>query len=86
MAEPEVVCLTTTNTLQEAHTLADALEREGIYCQVVGDYLTGVYGVGLPGMCLEVWVRRESLRKAQIILREYHRGMAAARGAIPSGR
>jgi hypothetical protein len=45
-----------------------ALEREGIRCRVVGEYLTAGYGGGVAGMYPEVWVHVEDLKKARAIL------------------
>jgi hypothetical protein len=64
-----VVRLARVWTLQEAYLWRSLLEREGIPSRVVGDYLTDGFGVGVPGMCPEVWVCDHHLDKARRILR-----------------
>jgi hypothetical protein len=69
MTASEIVRLASFGTLVEAHACRLALEQEGIRCQVVGDYLTAGYGLGLlPGTYAEVWVRHEDLDRARAIL------------------
>src|SRR5260221_5683448 len=53
----------------EAHIWKQALEDEGIRCEVMGEYLDSSIG-DVPGMYPEVWVHREDLAHAQEILRE----------------
>jgi hypothetical protein len=72
MQQDEIVCLATASTPVEAHVWREALEAEGIRCQVVGDYLDA--GVGdIPGIRPEVWVHHEDLERARAIL-EAHPG------------
>jgi hypothetical protein len=68
MADDIIVRLASAATLQEAYAWRVLLEQEGIRCQVVGDYLTEGYGVGVPGMYPEVWIHRDDLEKARAIL------------------
>jgi hypothetical protein len=54
----------------QAHIWQQALEQEGIRCQVLGDYLDA--GIGdIPGMMAEVWVDAADLARAEAILREH---------------
>lgn len=54
----------------EAHIWHQALEEEGIRCQVLGDYLDA--GVGdIPGIETEVWVEAADLARAEAILRQH---------------
>lgn len=54
----------------EAHIWQQALEQEGIRCQVLGDYLDA--GVGdIPGIEAEVWVKAADLERAEAILRKH---------------
>ena len=56
----------------QAHIWQQALEQEGIRCQVLGDYLDA--GIGdIPGMGAEVWVETADLARAKAIL-DHHRG------------
>jgi hypothetical protein len=68
MRQQEIVRLTSASTLQEAHGIRSALEDNGIRCEVVGEYLTVNYGVGVPGMYPEIWVFRDDLDRASAIL------------------
>jgi hypothetical protein len=78
MQNDEIVCLATASNPQEAHTWRQALEDEGIRCQVVGDYLDA--GVGdIPGFRAELWVHREDVEKARTLL-EAHQGSRAGGG------
>jgi len=63
----------------EAHVWRQALEDEGIRCQVLGDYLDA--GIGdVPGMMAEVWVGAADAARAEAILREHQgRSEQAAR-------
>jgi hypothetical protein len=71
---PEVVRLATAANPAEAYILKEALEDERIRCTVVGDYLEA--GVGdIPGLRPEIWVNKDSLARAEEILRE-HRAAA----------
>ncbi len=63
----DVVRLTTAANPVQAHLLEQALEAEGIRCQVVGDYLDA--GIGdIPGVRPEIWVHRSDLAAAQAVL------------------
>ena len=54
----------------QAHIWQQALQEEGIRCQVLGDYLDA--GIGdIPGMTAEVWVESEDLARAEAILRQH---------------
>ena len=68
----------------QAHIWQQALQREGIRCQVLGDYLDA--GIGdIPGMGAEVWVEAAHLPRAEAIL-DQRRGRseeAAQREVIP---
>ena len=56
----------------QAHIWQQALQEEGIRCQVLGDYLDA--GIGdIPGMGAEVWVEAADLARAEAIL-DHHRG------------
>ena len=56
----------------QAHIWQQALQQEGIRCQVLGDYLDA--GIGdIPGMGAEVWVEAADLARAEAIL-DQHRG------------
>jgi nucleotide-binding universal stress UspA family protein len=58
-----------------AHIWQQALEQEGIRCQVLGDYLDA--GIGdIPGFSAEVWVETADLARAEAILRQ-HRDRSA---------
>lgn len=52
----------------QAHIWQQALQGEGIRCQVLGDYLDA--GIGdIPGMTAEVWVEAADAARAEVILR-----------------
>ena len=54
----------------QAHIWQQALEQEGIRCQVLGDYLDA--GIGdIPGISAEVWVAAADLARAETILRQH---------------
>ena len=54
----------------QAHIWQQALEQEGIRCQVLGDYLDA--GIGdIPGFSAEVWVETADLARAEAILRQH---------------
>jgi hypothetical protein len=66
----EIVRLATASSPQEAHLWRQALEDEGIHCQVVGEYLGG-FGIVPPGHPVpELWVHREQAERAQAVLEE----------------
>ena len=51
----------------QAHIWQQALQQEGIRCQVLGDYLDA--GIGdVPGILAEVWVRAGDFVRAEAIL------------------
>src|SRR5205823_3847137 len=65
----DVVRLTTASNPAQAHILEQALAAAGIRATVVGDYLDA--GIGdIPGVQPEVWVRREDLARALVVLEE----------------
>ena len=54
------------NSIQ-AHIWQQALQQEGIRCQVLGDYLE--VGIGnIPGIGAEVWVEATDFARAEAIL------------------
>ena len=64
----DLVRLTTAANSFQAHIWQQGLEREGIRCQVLGDYLDG--GIGdIPGITAEIWVEPADLARAEAILR-----------------
>ncbi len=73
MSRGKVVRLSTASSLQEAHLWKSVLEREGISCEVVGDYLTTGLGVGHVGMYPEIWVHQEDLERARAVLQTYQK-------------
>jgi Putative prokaryotic signal transducing protein len=67
---PDLVRLATAINPFEAHIWQQALEEEGIRCQVLCDYLDA--GVGdIPGIAAEVWVEAADLDRAEAILRRH---------------
>ena len=55
----------------QAHIWEQALQQEGIRCEVLGDYLDA--GIGnIPSVSAEVWVEACHERRANAILRRYH--------------
>ena len=70
--EHEVVRLAEASNPFQAHIWQQALQQEGIRCQVLGDYLDA--GIGdIPGVGAEVWVEAADLARAEAIL-NHHRG------------
>ena len=64
----EIVRLVTASRPQEAHLWRQALEDEGVRCQVVGEYL-GSFGVVYPGHPVpELWVHQEDAERARAVL------------------
>jgi hypothetical protein len=56
----------------QAHIWQQALQEEGIRCQVLGDYLEA--GIGdIPGIGAEVWVETADLARAEAILDQHRR-------------
>lgn len=74
----DLVRLATAVNPFEAHIWQQALEEEGIRCQVLGDYLDA--GVGdIPGIEAEVWVEAADRDRAETVLRQHrNRGADAA--------
>ena len=68
----EIVRLAAAANPFQAHIWQQALQQEGIRCQVLGDYLGA--GIGdIPGLGAEVWVEAADLARAEAIL-DQHRG------------
>lgn len=66
----DFVRLATAANPFQAHIWQQGLEREGICCQVLGDYLDG--GIGdIPGITAEIWVEPADLARAEAILRQH---------------
>lgn len=66
----DVVRLAAAANPFQAHIWQQALEQEGIRCQVLGDYLDA--GIGdIPGFSAEVWVETADLPRAEEILRQH---------------
>lgn len=66
----DLVRLSTAVNPFQAHIWQQALEEEGIRCQVLGDYLDA--GVGdIPGIEAEVWVEAVDRERAEAILRQH---------------
>ena len=66
----EVVRLAAAANSFQAHIWQQALEQEGIRCQVLGDYLDA--GIGdIPGFSAEVWVETADLARSEAILRHH---------------
>ncbi len=56
----DLVRLTTVANSFQAHIWKQGLEREGIRCHVLGDYLDS--GIGdIPGITAEIWVEPTDL-------------------------
>jgi hypothetical protein len=71
--DENIICLAHASTPAEAHIWQNALEAEGIRCEVVGDFLDS--GIGdVPGVRPEIWVRQEDAERAREIIEE-HRGI-----------
>jgi nucleotide-binding universal stress UspA family protein len=60
-----------------AHIWQQALEQEGIHCQVLGDYLDAGLG-DIPGFSAEVWVETADLARAEAILRQHRDSLEEA--------
>jgi hypothetical protein len=68
--EHNLVRLATAANSFLAHIWQQGLEREGIRCQVLGDYLDG--GIGdIPGITAEIWVEPADLARAEALLRQH---------------
>jgi hypothetical protein len=66
----DVVRLSSASNPALAHIWQQALEQEGIRCQVLGDYLDAGLG-DIPGFSAEVWVETADLARAEAILRQH---------------
>ncbi|HWG45853.1 MAG TPA: DUF2007 domain-containing protein [Gemmataceae bacterium] len=65
-----LVRLATAANPFQAHIWQQALQEEGIRCQVLGDYLDA--GIGdIPGIGAEVWVEAGDLERAEKTLRQH---------------
>jgi hypothetical protein len=54
----------------QAHIWQQALQQEGIRCQVLGEYLDG--GIrDIPGLEAELWVSAADLDRAESVLRQH---------------
>ena len=73
----DVVRLASAANPALAHIWQQALEQEGIRCQVLGDYLDAGFG-DIPGLSAEVWVETTDLARAEAILREHQERSEAA--------
>jgi hypothetical protein len=68
--QPRIARLTAATNPFQAHVWQQALEREGIRCHVLGDYLDA--GIGdIPGLGAEVWVEAIDLVRAEEVLRRH---------------
>ena len=65
-----LVRLTAAANSVQAHIWQQGLEREGVRCQVLGDYLGGGLG-DIPGITAEVWVEPADLARAEAILLQH---------------
>lgn len=77
----DVVRLAAAANPFQAHIWQQALEQEGIRCQVLGDYLDAGLG-DVPGFSAEVWVETADLARAEAILRQ-HRDLSEEAAAQP---
>lgn len=66
----QLVRLTAAANSVQAHIWQQGLEREGIRCQVLGDYLGSGLG-DIPGITAEIWVESADLARAEAILRQH---------------
>jgi len=66
----DIVRIATAANPFQAHIWQQALQQQGIRCQVVGDYLGE--GIGdIPGIAAEVWVYSADVALAEAILQEH---------------
>ena len=66
----DLVRLATAGNSVLAHIWQQALQDEGIHCQVLGDYLD--VGIGdISGITAEVWVEAGDAARAEAILRQH---------------
>lgn len=76
-AGDEIVCIARAGTPAEAHIMQNALQEEGIECNVVGDMLDA--GIGnVPGLQAELWVHRRDAERAAEILQRHAAGYEMA--------
>jgi uncharacterized protein (DUF302 family) len=74
--QPDLVRLAAAANPFQAHIWQQALERKGIRCQVLGDYLDA--GIGdIPGITSEIWVEPADAERAEAFLREHQGGSDA---------
>jgi hypothetical protein len=77
--DDEIVHLASAVNPVEAHVWKQALDEEGIRSRVVGDYLD--VGIGdVPGLNAEVWVHKDDLERARLVLAELRK--AAEESAV----
>jgi len=73
----DLVRLATAANPFQAHIWQQAVQEEGIPCQVLGDYLDA--GIGdIPGIGAEVWVEATDAKRAEEILRPHQARSGAA--------
>ena len=66
----DLVRLATAGNSVLAHIWQQALQEEGIHCQVLGDYLDA--GIGdISGLTAEVWVEAADAVRAEAFLRQH---------------
>jgi hypothetical protein len=66
-----------------AHIWQQAIEQEGIRCEVLGDYLDAGLG-DIPGFSAELWVESADFARAEAILRQHQdRSRDAAPVVVP---
>jgi carbon storage regulator len=69
----DLVRLATASSRQGAHRQREALEDEGIRCQLVGEYLGG-FGIIPPGHPVpDLWVYREDAERAKAVLNGFQK-------------
>jgi len=66
----DVVRLAAAANPFQAHIWQQALEQEGIRCQVLGDYLEAGLG-DITGFSAEIWVEPADLARAEAILHQH---------------
>src|SRR5580704_279554 len=81
----EVVRLAAAANPFQAHIWQQALEDEGIRCQVLGDYLDAGLG-DIPGLSAEVWVEAADFAQAESILRQHEDRSEEGGEMLPSHR
>jgi hypothetical protein len=60
-----------------AHIWQQALQEEGLHCQVLGDYLDAGLG-DIPGFSAELWVETADFARAEAILQQHQERSAEA--------